>query len=85
VTYASRAGGYAVLRVVRPPAWVEDVLRHLPGCLFCAYVAPPLLAGSWPAWLGALVVIGVQLRTRNMSLAIILGVAAVWLARAAAG
>ena len=24
-------------------------LRHLPGSLFAAYVAPPLLAGSWPA------------------------------------
>lgn len=84
-TYASRAGGYAVLRAVRPPAWVEAVLRHLPGCLFCAYLAPPLLAGSWPAWLGAVLVVAVQWRTRNMALAIILGVALVWGLRLATG
>jgi branched-subunit amino acid transport protein len=78
VTYASRAGGYAVLRVVRPPAFVQAMLRHLPGCLFVAYVAPPLLAGSWPAWTGALVVVGVQLATRNIAYAILAGVAAVW-------
>lgn len=78
VTYASRAGGYAVLRVVRPPAFVQALLRHLPGCLFVAYVTPPLLAGSWPAWIGAAVVVAVQMATRNIAYAILAGVAAVW-------
>jgi branched-subunit amino acid transport protein len=85
VTYACRAGGYAVLRAVRPPAWVDMVLRHLPGSLFAAYVAPPLLAGSWPAWVGAAVVVGVQVATRNMGAAIIAGIAATWGLRALAG
>jgi branched-subunit amino acid transport protein len=85
VTYACRAGGYAVLRAVRPPPFVEAMLRHLPGALFMAYVTPPLVAGALPAWLGAAVVVGVQLATRNLGIAICAGVAAVWGAQAALG
>jgi branched-subunit amino acid transport protein len=82
VTYACRAGGYAILRTFRPPAFVEAMLRHLPGALFMAYVTPPLVAGSLPAWFGAVVVIAVQVATRNLGLAICAGVAAVWGAQA---
>ncbi len=85
VTYACRAGGYAVLRAVRPPPFVEAMLRHLPGALFTAYVVPPLVAGALPAWIGAFVVVGVQLATRNLGIAICAGVAAVWGAQAALG
>ena len=85
VTYACRAGGYAILRSIRPPVFVEVMLRHLPGALFAAYVAPPLVAGSWPAWVGAAAVVAVQLGTRNLGLAICAGVAAVWGAQALAG
>jgi len=83
VTYACRAGGYAILRSVRPPAFVEAMLRHLPGALFVAYVTPPLVAGSVPALIGAAAVVGVQLATRNLGLAICAGVGAVWGAQAA--
>lgn len=82
VTYACRAGGYAILRSIRPPAFVETMLRHLPGTLFAAYVTPPLVAGALPAWIGAAAVVGVQLATRNLGLAIVAGVAAVWGAQA---
>ncbi len=82
VTYACRAGGYAILRSVRPPAFVEAMLRHLPGALFMAYVTPPLVNGALPAWIGAAAVVGVQLATRNLGLAICAGVAAVWAAQA---
>lgn len=83
VTYACRAGGYAVLRAVRPPAFVEAMLRHLPGALFMAYVTPPLVAGALPAWIGAAIVVAVQLATRNIGIAICAGIAAVWGAQAA--
>jgi branched-subunit amino acid transport protein len=85
VTYACRAGGYAILRSVRPPAFVDAMLRHLPGALFTAYVTPPLVAGALPAWVGALVVVGVQVATRNLGVAICAGVAAVWGMQAALG
>ena len=83
VTYACRAGGYAVLRIVRPPPFVDAMLRYLPGCLFVAYCAPPLVAGAAPAWIGAAAVVAVQIALRNMGLAICAGVAAVWLAQRA--
>jgi uncharacterized membrane protein len=85
VTYACRAGGYAILRSIRPPVFVEAMLRHLPGALFAAYVTPPLVAGGLAAWFGALVVVGVQLATRNLGVAICAGVAAVWGAQAVLG
>lgn len=85
VTYACRAGGYAILRSVRPPAFVEAMLRHLPGALFMAYVTPPLVMGSLPAWVGTVVVIAVQVTTRNLGVAICAGVAAVWGLQAALG
>ncbi|MGK7863942.1 AzlD family protein [Falsiroseomonas sp. E2-1-a4] len=85
VTYASRAGGYAVLRAVRPPPFVQALLRHLPGCLFVAYVTPPLLAGGAPAWVGAVVVVAVQIAVRNIGAAILAGVAVTWGLHAALG
>ena len=85
VSYACRAGGYAVLRAVRPPPFVEATLRHLPGALFVAYVAPPLLAGAWPAWIGAAVVIGAQVVTRNLGVSILAGIGAVWGAQMVGG
>jgi uncharacterized membrane protein len=82
VTYACRAGGYAILRSVRPPAFVDAMLRHLPGALFMAYVAPPLLNGGVAAWIGGTAVVATQLLTRDMGLAIVAGVAGVWGAQA---
>lgn len=78
ITYLCRAGGYAILRVVRTPPFVEAMLRNLPGPLFVAYVAlalPPLgLAGP----IGVLAVVLVQWRTRSLSASILAGVAAIW-------
>lgn len=85
VTYACRAGGYAILRSLRPPPFLEALLRHLPGTLFAAYLAPPLLAGGPAAWIGATAVVAAQIATRNMGLAILAGVAAAWGWQAALG
>jgi len=85
VTYVCRAGGYAVLRTFRPPPFIDAMLRHLPGALFMAYVTPPLVAGSVPSWIGAVAVVGVQLATRNLGLAICAGVAVVWGVQVALG
>lgn len=83
VTYLCRAGGYALLRATRTPPVVEAMLRHLPGALFAAYVAPAVVTGGPTVWLGTAVVVMVQVRTRNLGVAIIAGVAAVALAQAA--
>jgi uncharacterized membrane protein len=84
-SYACRAGGYAILRYSRPPAFLEAMLRHLPGALFAAYVTPSLVAGGVSTWIGTLAVVAMQLATRNMGLAILAGVAAAWGAQLALG
>jgi uncharacterized membrane protein len=81
-TYLCRAGGYALLRATRTPPFVEAMLRHLPGALFAAYVAPAMVGGGVIAWTGAAAVVAVQLATRNMGLAIVAGVAVVWAVKA---
>lgn len=81
VTYCCRAGGYVVLRALRPPRFVEAMLRHLPGPLFVAYVAPALAAQDLAAWAGAAAVVGVQAATRNLAAAIAAGVAVIALVR----
>ena len=75
VTYMCRAGGYAALRVVRPPPFLDAMLRHIPGPLFAAYVALALSGMGPDAWLAALAVAVVQWRSRSMGLSIIAGVA----------
>nr|WP_282572108.1 AzlD domain-containing protein [Roseomonas acroporae] len=83
-TYLCRAGGYAVLRAVRLPRFAQAMLQHLPGALFVAYVAPALLAGGVASWAGAAAVVGVQVATRNLGLAMLAGIGAAWAASLAA-
>lgn len=78
-SYALRAGGYALLRATRPPPFVQAMLQHLPGCIFVAFVAPPLMVGGVAHWLAAAAVIGLMLATRSYLAAIAGGVAALWL------
>lgn len=84
-TYASRAGGYAVLRVWRPPRFVEAMLVHMPGCIFVAFILPALATGGWRYGAAAGVAILAMVLTRMLTLSIVLGVAALWLVRGLAG
>jgi branched-subunit amino acid transport protein len=63
----------------RPSPFVQAMLQHLPGCIFVAFVAPPLMQGGWPYWLAGAAVIGLMLATRSYLAAIAGGVAALWL------
>ncbi len=76
VTYACRAGGYAVLRVVRPPPFIDALLRNIPGPLFAAYVALALSGMGPAAWLAAAMVVLTQWKTGSLGLSIIVGVLA---------
>lgn len=78
-TYLCRAGGYAVLRVVRPPPFIDAMLRHLPGPIFVAYVTLALTRLGLAGLIGAAAVVLVQWRTGHLSASILAGVAAVWL------
>ena len=81
VTFLCRAGGYAILRVVRPPPFLDAMLRNIPGPLFAAYVALALSRLGPASWLAALAVVATQWKTGNLGLSIIVGVAAVALLR----
>lgn len=84
-TYACRAGGYAIYRALRPPRFVELMLRHLPGPIFCAFILPILAAQGPPAFGAAAAVVATQAVTRNLVAAIVAGVGTLALLRAVAG
>ncbi|MCW8087049.1 AzlD family protein [Sabulicella glaciei] len=77
-TYVLRAGGYALLRAFRPGPFVQAMLHHMPGCIFVAFVAPPLLQGGVPHLLAGAVTVGAMLALRSYLLAIAAGVGALW-------
>lgn len=77
VTYLCRAGGYAVLRALRPPPFVDTLLRNLPAPLFAAYVALALSRQDLAAVLASLVCGLAQARWRSFGISIIAGVAAI--------
>ncbi|PZW41058.1 branched-subunit amino acid transport protein [Humitalea rosea] len=83
VTYLCRAGGYAALRAMRPPPFVERLLQYLPGCLFVAYVVPGVAQLGLAGWAAAVACVLVQARTRNYALSAVAGVGTVWLLRLA--
>lgn len=84
-TFLCRAGGYAVLRVTRPPRFVQAMLGHLPGAIFVAFLAPALASGGWAAWTAAGAVLAAQVAFRRIAVSILVGVLALWLLRALAG
>ncbi len=83
VTYLCRAGGYAILRAIRPPPFLERLLHYLPGCIFVAYAAPGLALGGPAAWAAGAACIAVQAKTRNFAASTVAGVGVLWLMRLA--
>ncbi len=78
VTYLCRGGGYWLFRQIRPSRGARALLGYLPGTLFVSYVAPALLAGGWPQWVGAVATLAIMRRSRNLGLAIFGGTAVAW-------
>ena len=82
-SYLCRAGGYAVLRVIRPTRFVQAMLNHLPGCIFVAFLAPAFLSAGWATVAAGAMVLLVQARLRKLALSILAGVATLWLLQSA--
>lgn len=80
-SYACRAGGYAILRLIRPPPFIEAMLRHLPGALFVAYVVPALANWGPAGWIGGAAAYAAQRAFRNFGISVVISVAVVALAR----
>jgi uncharacterized membrane protein len=81
VTYLTRAGGLWLMNFVTPSPRVEAWLRQIPGAVLVAIVAPTVLASSLAETLASLVTVLVAWRTKNVLVAMIVGVAAVWILR----
>jgi uncharacterized membrane protein len=81
VTYATRAGGLWIMGRVQPSPRVEAWLRHVPGAILTAIVAPIAWSGGAAERLALAAAALVAARTGNMLLAIVAGVSSVWLLR----
>jgi len=81
VTFAIRMGGLLVANRLPTTGFVAAWLRHVPGAVLAALVAPAVLAGGVAEWLAAAVTALVFVLTRNLFAAMAGGVAAVWLLR----
>ena len=81
VTYATRAGGFWLMGLVTPSPRIEAWLKQIPGAVLVAIIAPTVLASSLAETLAALATVLVAMRTKNVLIAMVVGVAAVWLLR----
>lgn len=75
-TYATRAGGPWLMRRIAISPRIERWLRHVPGALLVAIVAPGIVTGGLAAVGASVVTVLVAARTKQLLLAMIAGIAA---------
>ena len=81
ITYGFRAGGYWLMGRVTLSSRVEAGLAYLPGAVITALVVPAALEAGVEGILG-LVAVAITMRVKsNLLLAMVAGVATVWLVR----
>ena len=76
-TYATRAGGFWLMRWVRPTPRIEAWIRHVPGAVIISLVAPAALTRGPAEALAVAVTAVVMVATRNELAAMASGIAAV--------
>jgi uncharacterized membrane protein len=81
VTYATRAGGFWLMGLVTPSPRVEAWLKQIPGAVLVALIAPTIFSSSIAETLAALATMLVAIRTKNVLIAMLVGVATVALLR----
>lgn len=81
VTLAIRIGGLLVASRLPTTGFIAAWLRHVPGAVLAALVAPAVMAGGTPEWLAAAATTLVFMVTKNLFAAMAAGVASVWLLR----
>lgn len=85
VTFAIRAGGLLLANRLPTTGFVTSWMKHVPGAVLAALVAPAILAGGAAEAIAAAVTALVYLVSRNLFAAMLSGVLAVYLARLALG
>lgn len=85
VTYAIRVGGYLLADRLPSEGFVAAWMRHIPGAVLAALVAPAVVTGGPAEYAGAAATTLVYLVTRNLFAAMAAGVAVVFAVRTFAG
>ncbi len=81
VTYAIRAAGFLVADRLPESGFVAAWLRHIPGAVLIALIAPAVANGGPPEWVAAAVAVLAYVQSRNVFATILMGVLAVFVAR----
>ncbi len=77
ITYSTRVGGVWLMSRVKPSPLIEAWMRHIPGAVLVAIIAPAALTNGAADALGALAAALVAVRSRSMMLTIAVGITAV--------
>lgn len=85
VTFAIRAGGLLLANRLPTTGFVASWMKHVPGAVLAALVAPAILAGGAAEAIAAAVTALIYVVGRNLFAAMLGGVLAVYLARLALG
>ena len=85
VTYAIRAGGLLLANRLPSTGFVSAWLRHLPGAVLAALIAPVILRGGPAEAIAAVATALIYVVSRNLFAAMVGGVLAVYLARLVLG
>lgn len=81
VTYATRAGGLWLMGRMPVSPRVEAALRHIPGAVLVALIAPTVFTSSANEVAATVITILIAARTKNVLLAMVAGVLAVFVLR----
>jgi len=85
VTFAIRAGGLLLANRLPSTGFVASWMKHVPGAVLAALVAPAILGGGTAEAIAAAVTALIYIVSRNLFAAMLGGVLAVYLARLALG
>lgn len=83
ITYATRAGGFWLMRFVPLSGRVEAWLKSIPGAVIAAVVAPSVINAGWIEAAGLLLAVIAIRVTKQEILAIVIGIGSVALLRQA--
>lgn len=85
VTFAIRAGGLLLANRLPSTGFVASWMKHVPGAVLAALVAPAILTGGAAEAVAAAATALIYIVSRNLFAAMLGGVLAVYLARLALG
>ena len=89
-TYLTRLSFVAIFAESGVPSWLEAPLRYIAPAVIAAIVLPLLVAPEGNVdltldnvrWIAGFIAIGVAVKTRSLSLTIVVGMAALWILQA---